>query len=43
MQQDLSDEEKGSRAPEGCCSLSQFGIITENLRTSHVDKSHVRD
>ena len=43
MQQYFSDDEKRSRAPDGCCSLSQFRIITENLRKSHVDKSHVRD
>ena len=39
MRQSLSDEEKGSRAPEDVAACLIFGIITENLRKSHVDKA----
>ena len=43
MRQSLSDEVKRSRAPEDVAACLIFRIITENLRKSHVDQSHVRD
>ena len=39
MRQSLSDEEKGSRAPEDVAACLIFGLITDNLRKSHVDKA----